>query len=409
MTGAAWSLSLSVAIKEVSSVQSADSSLSLAVTQAIISEIRGYPFYHLIEQSTLQENLRHHQFQFNSSCDTLGCLLYMGGILKAERIISGTVTTKDGHSFITMRFVDINGAALIGMVHNEFTAPEEIREIVSGLVRKSGDKKYLDSVTIKSTATKRDSVTNGSLQPQLSVSVEPATSICAINNKQFIRGGFAQFPLTPGVVSIHVVAAGYVPYQEIFTLKTGQQKSIDIKLTSIFGAVDIEAQPQDVACITFNGYPIGAAFFENSTIKPGSYPLLISAPTYEPVIDTLQIIPNTLLQRNYELHHTKAFQDSLFHQALVQKQWQNPRRFMTAACAIASLGAGIYFDGRVKYHMRQYRTAALEYEQAKSNFEVYKKRYYAARDEAQAAVQRRNAVYGVSTIFSAGFCISLFF
>jgi len=218
------------------------------------------------------------------------------------------------------------------------------------------------------------------------------------------------------VASGSVITTGYqdirYPIEQILTTWTSNaakqlEKNIKMRI-SRFSSLAISTVPTGATAL-INGREIGKTNCALERLKPGRHYLQLHLPAYKAVQETITVEAAKHVELRYELKHTKAFADSVYKQRHAATMFGV--RIGLGCIALVGGAAGYYFNIRAADCIADESAAKDNYLIAgtTADFAALYRTYQDARKNTDAALFRRNLLYGIAGACAAGFAISLWF
>ena len=115
------------------------------------------------------------------------------------------------------------------------------------------------------------------------------------------------------------------------------------------GSVSIKTKPAKVKASAFVGSTLLGTTPLQVQLQPGNYLLSLKAEGYKEISDSLLVIKDTLVVKDFLLEHTMAYSDSVAaSKKMALKKFRLVRRIAFSSLAVASGGIGYYFETQAK-------------------------------------------------------------
>jgi TolB-like protein len=230
----------------------------------------------------------------------------------------------------------------------------------------------------------------------LSVKIQPANATITIDGKPVQGQSMENVTVPAGEIEVVAEAADHDLFRQKILLSTGEKKSLDIRLTSVFGSLKVSSNPTG-AEVFLNEKRVGATPYENAKLLQDNYKLRLSLPTYQSVTDSVWLLREKTLDKHYELAHTKAFLDSTAAAGkTTHKKRQWARRIVFGTLAAGSAGFGAYFNQAAE-------NSYTDYSRLGQTSSYYNSQW----NNVQTNQTTRNVLYSVAGVFAAVFVISI--
>jgi len=231
----------------------------------------------------------------------------------------------------------------------------------------------------------------------LSFNVTPKSAAVIVNGNSVDAEKLSGYTVPAGEVDIQIEASGYDVFRDKVTLDAGEKKTINIRLKSVFGILQVNSQPE--SCMVFlNEKEAGMTPYSNERMTPGNYMLKVVKETYEPVKKNISVIKDSTLVYDVKLKHTKEYLDSIAAvKKVIRRKIQWVRRIAFGAIAAGCGAMGIYMN----YKSNE---AYDKYMADKNQFSGNHEQLY---DDVEKYEIIRNVMYGLAGGFGIGFAFSI--
>jgi TolB-like protein len=230
----------------------------------------------------------------------------------------------------------------------------------------------------------------------LSVKILPATATITIDGKPAGAQTMGNITVPAGEIEVQAEAADHDVFRQKILLSAGEKKTLDIRLTSIFGTLKVTSIPSG-ADIFLNEKRVGVTPYKNEKLLQDNYMLRLTLPAYQSITDSLSVVKEQTLDRHYKLVHTKVFLDSIGAAAkAAHKRSQLTRRIVFGAFAAGCAGVGAYFNQAAA-------NAYSDYSRPNQTPNAYDTDW----NKVQTNATTRNVLYSVAGVLAAAFVISI--
>ncbi len=329
--------------------------------------------------------------------------------LEPDDLLKVDLVMREGEGAVKV-FSTPAGADVLLDGENKGRTPAKIDKVIAGehvvSVQKQGYIAQKTTVTVNI-----DEIANVSseLAPAayLSVKAEPSSAAIMVNGKLVATGGIELYEVAAGEVTVQVQTPGFDPYTAAVNIPKAQTRTINVKLESKFGELEITSEPQD-AQVFLNGKHSGRTPYANRELEPGSYGLRLTLETYNDITETVQLLKGRQLKREFTFEHTKPYLDSVAAvKAAANKRRQWTRRIVFGVLAAGTGGLGAYFNAQSQGYAQDQQKIQSGYRAAAAGFDAYPSDYNAKADSAKQARTLRNILYGCAGTFAFGLVISI--
>jgi hypothetical protein len=179
------------------------------------------------------------------------------------------------------------------------------------------------------------------------------------------------------------------------------------ELPSVFGALKVTSQPQG-ASVFLNEKRVGTAPYNNATLTPGRYRLVLTMGTYNDAAESITILKNQTVERTVILSHTSSYVDSMRivgKRRHIRGQWT--RRFLFGGLAVGAWGGGIYMNALAMAHVNNQKQIQANYRNETIVFDGYRQDYETEGKNAAEDIRSRNLWCAVAGVFTIGCLISI--
>ncbi len=122
------------------------------------------------------------------------------------------------------------------------------------------------------------------------------------------------------------------------------------------GSVSIKTRPAKVKASAFVGSTLLGTTPLQVKLQPGNYLLSLKAEGYEEISESLLVIKDTLVVKDYFLEHTKAYIDSVTaSRKIALKKFRVVRRIVSLSLAVTFGSMGYYFETQAKKSYSDYQ------------------------------------------------------
>jgi hypothetical protein len=241
----------------------------------------------------------------------------------------------------------------------------------------------------------------------LSLRLQPATAMVAIDGRPVQGQSLENIIVPAGEIEVQVEAVDYDAFRQKIVLSPGEKKSLDIRLTSVFGTLKVSSTPLG-AEVYINEKQVGATPYENAKLMQCNYTLRLNLAGYESVTENLPVIKEQTTDKHYELTHTKLFLDSTVAlEKTVHKRGRWVRRIAFGFLGATSFGTGWCFNAMVQKSVDKLNKIQNDYDAAATSFDAYSVSFSAEKDKGKDNAVIRNILYGVAGAFGGAFAISI--
>jgi hypothetical protein len=241
----------------------------------------------------------------------------------------------------------------------------------------------------------------------LSVTIQPAVATLAIDGKPVQGQSTENMTVPAGEVEIQAEAVDYDAFRQKIFLSPGEKKTLNIRLTSVFGTLKVSSNPPG-AEVCINEKRVGVTPYENAKLMQCNYLLKVSLPGYDNVTENLSVLKERITDKHYDLIHTKAFLDSTAEAAkAARKRGRWARRIIFGVLAAGAGGTGAVFNAMAQQHIDNMNRIQDDYAKATSGFDTYQASYSKEKEDAKVKVKTRDLLYGLAGAFGGAFVISI--
>jgi hypothetical protein len=329
------------------------------------------------------------------------------GTLKITSIPDSAQVFVDGHyaGFTPLNKTLTEGIAAVRIVKDGFLVVE-------------------DSVSLHGGAAVQQEYLLKKSAGSIDVTTEPDNAYVSINGIDVGRTPLHNFALDTGRCAVVVSKPAYHSQAETLFVTHGSVIRKHYALRPNIGALSVRSEPAG-ALVALNGRNIGKTPFSDKSMAAGRYQLGISSSGYISILDTVEILGGSDLNRNFVLVHTQEYFDSAktgkehakleaeAKRARDKKTRQWVRRIGFGTLAVGSFIYGVAMDGVYANHIKD-RDGLLE-KIASPNISAQDKSAY--KDQYNDLTNKtipndqlaRNIGYIAAGLFAAGFTLSIWF
>ncbi|MFH0920883.1 MAG: PEGA domain-containing protein [Fibrobacterota bacterium] len=270
-----------------------------------------------------------------------------------------------------------------------------------------GCESYAETLSLTPGETRAIEKTLSSVFGTLTVTTTPPGAALFINEQPAGVTPYHNEKLAPGNYKLRFELQGYEPIEGAGTLKAGDLRVIEKKMTSLYGALSVTTTPSGAA-LFLNDQSSGTTPYRNDKLTSGNYDLRLELPGYTTLNETVAVARDTAISRPFAFSRSKAWLDSVeAYKVAKYKHGRMVRRIVFGSIAAALAGTGYVFDTRVSAAKDDQDKIQDEYRASTGGFDTYEPRFNSAGNRASDNATTRNILYGVAGAFGLGFAISI--
>jgi TolB-like protein len=245
--------------------------------------------FKVMERDMMQEILREQGFQQTGACNSTSCIVEAGQLLGVRYLLAGRLSRTEGLIAISLRVIDVKTGLVLssdGFESNQdypYFISRELEPFTKNFIEATRnaieESREKGSIFIDSKPVSGKIIIDGNATSSLT----PAT----INN------------LTPGTHEINVRASDLIGHAQVEVKKNDLLKIL-IELNKGFGSLIVQTTPPN-ATVKIEDLKLTDTPVKKDSIPAGKYQIQVSKNGYVPVIDDIDISPNILTTRVYNL------------------------------------------------------------------------------------------------------------
>jgi TolB-like protein len=391
------------------------------LTDRMNAELFKTGIVNILERAQMTEILKEQGFQQSGACTDNECIVQMGQLLGVEMMVYGSVGQMGSMYLVNLRAIDVATGQMKNVVSEDIPGTIEdvvdnlrniVRQLV-GLEKEAVVKRVhparaapvLEQKPAKEVVVKKPNA-NAAL---LRVKSTPDSAKLFLNSRFAGQTPYENVNMLPGQYTAKLVAPRCEDWQsDAFTLSKGETKEILADLVYKFSVLNLQSTPPG-ASVFLNSTKAGVTPYINDSLLPGSYALKLELPGHGPVLENLELLKNKRDTLSFTLY-TKGFLDSANAQKrALAKRKKLPWQILFGVLAAGTGGTGVFLNEEVKKSLDNEKTSWNAYNSARlqaaidSNYTVYKNNV----TKTDAAMLRRNIVYGAAGVFTFVFALTL--
>lgn len=200
------------------------------LTDKLLNSLVDFQAFEVVERSKRDEILREQGFQLTGACSDASCLVEVGQLLGAQKMIGGT----------------------IGRIGNVFAVELRMIDIQTGRVDLTFSKNYTGDVSNLLNAMKQAAEAFSRWRPGEGVAGQmgglviisrPEGAKVTLDGREYGATPTYAYPLEPGMHQIVVFKDGYNLYTEGVAVKPGAVDTLEVSLVRPVGTVTITTEP----------------------------------------------------------------------------------------------------------------------------------------------------------------------
>ncbi len=240
------------------------------LTDKLLNSLVDFRNFEVVERSKRDEILREQGFQLTGACSDASCLVEVGQLLGAQKMIGGT----------------------IGKLGNVYAVELRMIDIQTGRVDLTFSKNYTGDVSTLLGAMKQAAETFSRWRPGqeqegqrggLVIISNPEGAKLSIDGKEYGHAPTYAYPLDPGMHQVVAIMEGYNLYSEGVAVRPGSVDTLNISLVRPEGTLLISSAPWG-AKVYLNGEYRGKAEkpgLRIDNLKKGNYNLKLRKPGFK--------------------------------------------------------------------------------------------------------------------------------
>lgn len=269
-------VTISVMDLNITSGLSADEQKLL--TDKLLGSLVDFQVFEVVERSKRDEILREQGFQLTGACSEASCLVEVGQLLGAQKMIGGTIGRIGKVYAVELRMIDIQ----------------------TGRVDLTFSKNYTGDVSQLLSAMKQAAEAFSRWRPGegvagqvggLVILSQPDGAKVTLDGKEYGSTPTYAYPLDPGLHQIVIFKDGYNLYTEGVAVKPGLVDTLELSLVRPVGTLIINSHPQG-AKVYLNGKyqgKTGAAGLKIDNLMKQAYNFEIKKPGYRNIKRILEV------------------------------------------------------------------------------------------------------------------------
>jgi hypothetical protein len=312
------------------------------LTDKLLNSLVEYRVYDVVERSKRDEILKEQGFQMTGACDQTSCLVEVGQLLGAQKMVGGTIGKLGSVYAVELRMIDIKTGKIdltfsknySGDVSALLDAMKQAGEVFSRWRPGEGAEDRKGGLVIVST---------------------PEEAKVSIDGKEYGNTPTYVYPMDAGLHNLVVIKEGYNLYTEGIAVKPGTVDTLNITLVRPVGTLTIYTKPSG-AKIYLNGEykgTTGGQGLKIDNLKKQSYDLSIKKPGYREATRSLKVdVGATKIEEN--LYRPKLLFDvggGLIAQGIIGKVDYSPVQWMNGE---GGGGLEVLFETSLGYRINRF-------------------------------------------------------
>lgn len=200
------------------------------LTDKLLNSLVEYRVYEVVERSKRDEILKEQGFQMTGACSEASCLVEVGQLLGAQKMIGGTIGKLGAIYVVELRMIDIQTGGIdlsfsrnYGKIADLLTAMKEAAEIFSSWKPGAGQSAKPGGIFVITEPDGAKILVDGKDHPGLTPNLI--------------------YPLSEGLHQISIMKEGYSLYSASRLVSIGKVDTINAPLMSLAGKLKIKTDP----------------------------------------------------------------------------------------------------------------------------------------------------------------------
>jgi len=222
---------LTVSVMDLNAASGLSQSELILLTDKLLSSLVEYRVFEVVERSKRNEILKEQGFQMTGACSEASCLVEVGQLLGAQKMIGGTIGKLGNVFVVELRMIDIQTGAIdlsfsrnYGKMTDLLTAMKEAAEIFSSW---------------------RPSAGGQTAKPGgLFISSEPEGAKIMVDGRELGKTTpDLVYPLSEGLHQISLIKEGFSLFSASHLVSIGKVDTVKAPLLSLAGKLRIKVRP----------------------------------------------------------------------------------------------------------------------------------------------------------------------